>query len=172
MARRAFTDKQRQFIAEYLIDLNATQAARRAGYSPRNADKIGPALLGESRIQAAIQAAMDKRSARTAITADRVLREYARIAFADMATFFAWGEDGVGAIPSSQLSADETSCVAEVHETTTDSDQGLTKRIRLKLHDKKAALDALAKHLKLDATLDREDIRITVVRKSHARPDR
>jgi phage terminase small subunit len=67
------TAKQWQFVAEYLIDLNATQAAIRAGYSAKNADKIGSQLLGKTRVAEAIQAAMKERGDRTRITADYVL---------------------------------------------------------------------------------------------------
>ena len=54
----ALTQKQKLFIDEYLIDLNATQAAIRAGYSPNNADKIGSELLGKTRVSDAIKTAM------------------------------------------------------------------------------------------------------------------
>jgi phage terminase small subunit len=71
---RALTPKQLRFVEEYLIDLNATQAAIRAGYSARNADKIGPELLGKTRVAAAIQSAMAARSARVEVTQDYVVR--------------------------------------------------------------------------------------------------
>jgi phage terminase small subunit len=67
------TAKQERFIQEYLIDLNATQAAIRSGYSAKTADKIGSQLLGKTRVAQAIAAAQQKRSERTQITADYVL---------------------------------------------------------------------------------------------------
>lgn len=67
------TAKQQQFVKEYLVDLNATQAAIRAGYSQKNADKIGSELLGKTRVAQAVQEAMDKRSEKVEITADYVL---------------------------------------------------------------------------------------------------
>lgn len=70
----ALTAKQQRFVEEYLIDLNATQAAIRAGYSAANADKIGPELLGKTRVAEAIQAAIALRSERTNITQDDVLK--------------------------------------------------------------------------------------------------
>jgi phage terminase small subunit len=79
----ALTAKQKKFVAEYLIDLNATQAAVRAGYSAKNADKIGPELLGKTRVAEAIQAAMQKREQRTEITQDMVLQRWWAIATAD-----------------------------------------------------------------------------------------
>ncbi len=67
------TPKQQRFVEEYLIDLNATQAAIRAGYSEKNADKIGSQLLGKTRVAASIREAQEKRTRRTEITADYVL---------------------------------------------------------------------------------------------------
>ena len=79
MAAR-LTDKQQRFVAEYLIDLNATQAAIRAGYSAKNADKIGSQLLGKTRVAEAIQAEKTARSERTEIDQDYVLKKLKEIA--------------------------------------------------------------------------------------------
>lgn len=65
--------KQRTFVEEYLVDLNATQAAIRAGYSKHTASEMGYENLNKPQIQTALQAAMEKRSKRTEITADYVL---------------------------------------------------------------------------------------------------
>ena len=70
----ALTAKQRTFVEEYLVDLNATQAAIRAGYSAKTAGSVGNENLQKPDIAAAIQEAMDKRSERTEITADYVLQ--------------------------------------------------------------------------------------------------
>ena len=67
------TPKQQRFVLEYLVDLNATQAATRAGYSAKNADKIGPELLGKTRVAEAIAQAVKARSERTEITQDEVI---------------------------------------------------------------------------------------------------
>lgn len=67
------TPKQQRFVEEYLIDLNATRACIRAGYSERTADRIGPELLGKTCVAAAIAEAKAKRSAETAIDARWVL---------------------------------------------------------------------------------------------------
>lgn len=76
----ALTPKQKRFVAEYLIDLNATAAAKRAGYSEKNAGKIGPELLGKTRISAAIQEAIQRRSQRTEVTQDYVIGKLKAIA--------------------------------------------------------------------------------------------
>ena len=73
------TPKQQRFVEEYLVDLNATQAAIRAGYSSRNADKIAFQLLGKTRVAEAIAAAKAERSARVAVSADYVLNNLVEI---------------------------------------------------------------------------------------------
>jgi phage terminase small subunit len=74
------TPKQQLFVREYLVDLNATQAAIRAGYSAKTARSIGSELLTNHDIAAAVQAAADKRSAKAEITAQAVLQNIQRIA--------------------------------------------------------------------------------------------
>ena len=69
------TPKQAAFVDEYLIDLNSTQAAIRAGYSAKTAEWIGPQLLGKAHVSAAIAKRMEDRSKRTEITQDRVLTD-------------------------------------------------------------------------------------------------
>ncbi|WP_313461634.1 terminase small subunit [Pseudomonas nitroreducens] len=75
----ALTNKQRRFVEEYLVDLNATQAAIRAGYSERRASEIGSQNLRKPEIAAAIQEAMQARASRTEIDADYVLRRMVEI---------------------------------------------------------------------------------------------
>lgn len=81
--KHKLTDKQKRFCEEYLIDLNATQAAIRAGYSAKTADKIGSELLGKTSIAVQIEKRKKAQQRRTEITADRVLMEIAKIAFAE-----------------------------------------------------------------------------------------
>lgn len=141
----ALTPKQARFVEEYLIDLNASAAARRAEYSPKRADAIGFNLLRKAEIQSAIEAAQRERSARTGITADRVIQEIARIAFADPRTVMTWGPDGVQARDSAELTDDEAAAVSEVSQTVT-KDGG---SMRVKLHSKTDALDKMCRHLGL-----------------------
>lgn len=75
------TDKQQTFVNEYLVDLNATQAALRAGYSEKTSYSIGQENLKKPEIAEAIEKGMDKRSKRTDITADKVLEAIAAIGF-------------------------------------------------------------------------------------------
>lgn len=139
----ALTARQKRFVQEYLIDLNATQAAIRAGYSAKTAEQQGYQLLQKTSVLKAIQEAMGKRSERTEITADRVLQELAKIGFSDMRTFTKWSNRGVALIDSDQLTQDQAACVAEVSQTITEAGGS----IKFKLHDKVAALEKIGRHL-------------------------
>jgi phage terminase small subunit len=74
------TPKQSRFVEEYLVDLNATQAAMRAGYSARTANEQGARLLANASVRDAVQEAMNSRSERTEITTDYVLAGIREIA--------------------------------------------------------------------------------------------
>lgn len=143
MATKKLTPKQQRFVEEYLVDLCATQAAIRAGYSSKTAGKIAYQLLAKPHIQAAIAAAKAARSERTEITQDMVLRELARIAFGDLRDVMTWGPDGVTFKASNELTDDQAAMVAEISETTTQNGGSL----KLKAHDKVRAMELLGKHL-------------------------
>lgn len=151
----ALTPRQERFCEEYIVDLNATQAAVRAGYSSKNADKIGSALVGKTGVSARIRELQADRSARTLVTADDVVRELKRLAFIDPRRVFSWGPDGVTPRPSADLSADDAAAVAEASQTTTEAGGS----IRVKLADKLRALELLGKHLGM--FLDRQQIDAT-----------
>ena len=137
--------RHRRFAAEYLIDLNGTQAAIRAGYKTRSASAQASRLLRRPDVAALIKEGMRERSRRTAVEADQVLTELARIAFADLRSSAEWGPDGVFPKPSKELDEDAARAVAEV--TQTQSRTG--SMVKVKLFDKRAALESLAKHLGL-----------------------
>ena len=142
------TEKQNAFVREYLIDLNATRSYKAAYPGIKNdetAASCAVRLLRNAKIQAAIQKAMGRRAQRTEITQDKVLKELARLGFANMSNYVKWGPGGVTLKSSDELTEDETAAVAEVSETVTES--GST--IRFKLHDKKGTLELMGRHLKL-----------------------
>jgi phage terminase small subunit len=72
---KELTPKQAAFVREYLIDLNLTQAAIRAGYSPKTAEKIGSENLKKPDIAHAVQKAMNERAETVGLTAADVLRD-------------------------------------------------------------------------------------------------
>lgn len=123
-----------------MIDLNATQAAIRAGYSAQTAYEQGSRLLRNAEVQEFVSKAQQERSERTGITADRVLQELALIGFVDMGDYARWSPDGVTLLESSEVN---TRPVAEVKET--HSKYGTS--VSFKLHDKVGALEKLGKHL-------------------------
>lgn len=135
------TKKQKRFVEEYLIDLNATQAAIRAGYSPATAKEIGCENLTKPNISAAISQAMAERSRRTGINQDRVLQELARIGFAKITDVV----DPDTARIRSDASDDDLACIQSIK--IKPNEFGTEREV--KLYDKKSALVDLGKHLGL-----------------------
>ncbi len=140
------TPRQRRFVEEYLVDLNATRAAKRAGYTVRSAKDHGYRLLKNPAVAAAVAKAQGRRAARTRVSADRVVTELAKVAFGDPRRLLSWGPDGVVLRDSSELTEAEAALVSEVSETRTAAGGGTRK---VKLHCKLTALNALGKHLGL-----------------------
>lgn len=142
--------KQAVFVKEYLVDLNATQAAIRAGYSAKTAKQIGSKLLTNVDLQAAVSEGQKKLADAVGVTAERVVAEYAKLGFANMADYIT-GEGAERSIDLSALSRDQAAAIQEMTvETVTDGhgeDAERIKRTKFKLADKKGALDSLARHL-------------------------
>ena len=152
----ALTPKQQAFISEYLVDMNASASAIRAGYAPKNADKIGYELLGKTLVKEALQKAMEDRAKRTGITADRVLAEYAKIAFTDIKDFVSFGtvkvqedtDEETGEPIYGYRQIVEAKPSAEVDGTMIQEVSISPKGVfAFKLHDKQKALDMIGKHL-------------------------
>lgn len=133
------TDKQKKFIDEYLVDLNATQAAIRAGYKEKTAYRTGAENLRKPQIQREIQKRMQERQQRTEVTQDMVVKELAAIAFA-RATDYAEVKGGTVHIKdTNSLSEQQIRAIAGIK----DGKFG----IELKLNDKEKALELLGRHL-------------------------
>ncbi|HEY5208927.1 MAG TPA: terminase small subunit [Stellaceae bacterium] len=154
------TPKRRAFVGEYLIDFNGTQAAIRAGYKKKSAHSLGSRLLRVPAVKAALDAAIAAQAARTTVTADRVIEEYARLAFADMRRFAAWNGDSMALRPHTALTEADAAAVVEL------SPVGAKGRPRIRLHDKRPALDALARHLGLFGARGAEGMRPPVSRRA------
>ena len=142
------TALQERFCQEYPIDLNATQSYLRAGYSAKKeiAGREAFKLLTKPDIQSRISMLAEERSQRTKITADNVLRQLARIAFADMKNFASWGDGGVVLKHSDHLSEDYTAAIESVQEVPL---KGGCKVVKIKLRDALKALEMLSRHLSL-----------------------
>ena len=134
------TKKQKRFVEEYLIDLNATQAAIRAGYSPETAYSIGQEKLKKPEIKIRIDRAMAERSKRTGVNADRVVAELAKIAFVNAEDVI----DAETATVKPDAAREDTAAIQSVKVKTFGED-GLEREI--KMADKIKALELLGKHL-------------------------
>lgn len=130
------TEKQKRFVEEYLIDLNATQAAIRAGYSPKTAQEQGSQNL--SKLMVPISQAMAERSRRTGISQDRVIQELAKIAFVNASDVI----DLERATVRDNADREDLACIQSVKVK-----DGNTLEREVKLADKLRALELLGKHL-------------------------
>lgn len=145
------TAKQIRFVDEYLVDLNATQAAIRAGYSEKTANTIGAQNLAKLSIQAEILRRQKDLQRRTAISQDRVIKELARVAFADVADYVQVEtriiNRGDIEVPlelavhkeTAELSADQRAAIASIKQGANG--------VEIKLHDKIKALELLGRHI-------------------------
>lgn len=141
---RPLTARELRFVQAWMVCGNQTQAAEEAGYSKKTAKSIGWQLMQRPEVRAAIQEAQARTAELAGVTAVMVAQELKRIAFSDMSEFVEWGPSRMRLKDSDDV---DGRCVAEVSETITEA--GGSKRI--KLHDKKGALDSLNKMLGFNA---------------------
>ena len=135
--------------------LNATQAAIRAGYSVKTADKQGYQLLEKTRVAEAISEKMAERSRRTGVNQDRVVMELAKIAFVNAADVI----DSDDATIKAGATADDTAAIQSVKVKVIPTKEGEGVEREIRLNDKLKALELLGKHLgmwndKLDVNLN------------------
>lgn len=133
------TEKRQRFVDEYIVDLNATRAAIRAGYSSKTAESQGARLLRNAKVQEAVRNAQRNRQERTRVTADHTVREIARVAFVDPRKLV--HEDGriKGLL---ELDDDTAAAISSVEF----DEYG---KVKYKLWSKNQALDMLMRHLGL-----------------------
>ncbi len=145
------TDKQKLFCHEYIIDLNATQACIRAGYSVNVASVQGSENLAKPNIQNYISELKEVRSKRCEITQDNVLKELAKIAFIEIDQFY--NVNGQLKLPH-ELSDQAKASLSGIDideiwgynpDTETREKIGETKKV--KLHNKITSLELLGRHL-------------------------
>ena len=153
----ALNNKQRAFIAEYLKDFNASQAALRVGYSPKTARAIGSALLTKVDIADAIKAELAER----AMGADEVLKRLAEHARGDMGDFIDIESMSFSLDLQKAKELGLTHLIREVEDrvvmtSNKDGEETETHTMKIKLYDAKSALDTLAKYHGL--LIDRTDV--------------
>lgn len=153
------TKKQQVFVAEYIVDQNATKAAIRAGYSEKTAEQQGSRLLGNVKVSAEVDRNLGKKLEKLDITAEKVLRELALLGFSNMLDYISVGSNGAIKVDLSKLTRDQAAAIQEVTveeftERTGEDEYGKpsfenVKRVKFKLNDKRGALELLGRHLKL-----------------------
>lgn len=150
------TDRQKRFVDEYIISLNATQAAIKAGYSPKTSYSMGQRLLKNVEIQTALQNKQQRLECKTEITQERILKELANVALANATDYVTITDGGVQTINTADIPPDKLAAIAGIKQTQTG--------IEIKTRDKLKALELLGKHLGMFNDTDkRQDDNITVV---------
>ena len=135
----ALTFKQQAFVQEFILDMSAAAAARRAGYSERTARAVGHNLLVKPKIQAAIEQARAMVAKRNDLTVDRVVEEYKKLAFANVPDGVKVVNGWVYLTDTDQLTPDLQAAISEIQQTKDG--------VRIKFYSKQAALDSLAKYM-------------------------
>jgi len=135
--------KRQQFVDEYLVDLNATQAAIRAGYSVKTANEQGARLLANVSVQEAVAKAMAERSKRTGINQDRIVQELAKLGFVNPADVI---DPNTGEVLPT-ASRDDLACIQSVKVKRTTKGESVIEEREVKFYDKKSNLELLGKHL-------------------------
>jgi len=152
MAEKKLTDKAIRFIDEYLVDLNATQAAIRAGYSKKTAHSIGCENLIKPGIQNEISRRQKELQGKTGITTERVLAEYAKIAFSSLTDIVDYATGTIRMQDFKALTDQQKHCIKKfkfvtINQLNTDGKSTPVEKVEIELHDKLKALDSLARHL-------------------------
>lgn len=139
------TPRQERFVLEYAKDCNATQAAIRAGYAPNVARQVGSRLLTNVDIAGRVNGLAARIAERAEVTAEQVVRRLANIAFSDPRDHMSWGPRGIKLKSSDSLTLAQAAAVSELSETP--GRHGVS--VRVKFHDKIAALIGLGRHLRI-----------------------
>lgn len=146
MSPKPLSAQHARFVQEYLVDLNATKAAERAGYSAKTARSQGSRLLTNAAVAAAIATGQAARSERVEVKSDDVLRELLHLARVDIGGIF----DEEGQLkPLHEMTPDVRRCIASIEHTALGSEEQPRFVSKVKFWDKTKALELLGKHLKL-----------------------
>ena len=143
---RKLTPKQRKFVSEYAKDLNGTQAAVRAGYSPETATVLASETLRKPYVQEAVQARVSKALELADCTADRTIMELSRVAYVDVGEIT---DEHGNCKPLHEISEDARRAIAgvEVIIKNAEAGDGVTDKVhKIKMADKVAALKVLAQY--------------------------
>lgn len=136
-------DKQERFCREYIaLKFNGCQAAISAGYSKKTAQEQSSRLLSNVKVQEFISQLQDKINNKLEITAERIIEEYAKIGFTNIADLM---KEGMSFEDVKKLPRDVSAAIESVNIITSETEFGRTTNVKIKMHSKTAALDALGK---------------------------
>ncbi len=142
-------DKHRRFVAEYRKDLNATQAAIRAGYSPKTAHSQGPRLLENVEIAELLKETTSQQLEKADLSATRTLEEMRRLAFSNVQDLFDANGDMV---PIHKLTREQAACISSLEvimKNATSGDGKIDRVLKIKVWDKPKVMEMLGKHFAL-----------------------
>jgi len=149
----ALSAKHKRFVQEYMVDLNGTQAAIRAGYSPKSASEQAYDLLRKPQIQEALAEQVRARSERCKLTADQVIRELMKLAFGNLGDYHVLSESGLASLDLSKITNDQWAALKRIKIKQYADGKGEDARdvieTEIEMHDKKGPLIELGKHLGL-----------------------
>lgn len=137
-------EKQKRFGDEYIIDLNATAAYIRAGYSEKGASVSAFKLLANTNLQKYIQEQRQVLQEATGVTKERVIKELAKIGFSNIKDFLKADNE---VVDLSELDEDILAPVESIKKIVTDFEGGQKTSVQFKLYDKISALEKLGRHL-------------------------
>lgn len=148
---KKLTPKQSLFCIEYMIDLNATQAAIRAGYSIRTAHSIGAENLTKPLVMQELARLLTEKVKRSNKSADDVIKELECVGFSRLGDVIEWNESGMAFLKDSDSVSDDAMAAIESvqvteEQTGDDKNSRMVLKSKVKLHSKMAALTQLAKH--------------------------
>lgn len=137
------TDKQEKFCREYVLDFNGARAAIAAGYSKKGADVTASKALRITKVADFIKSLQESVNDRLEVTAERIVAEYAKIGFANISDLM---KEGMSFEDVVKLPRNVSAAIESVNIITTQTDFTTTTNVKIKMHSKTAALDALGKH--------------------------
>ena len=160
------SDRQLRFIQEYHVDLNATQAAIRAGYSKKGARVRGSELLANRNIAAEIAKAGRAIGDKLGIKAADVLAELKNLGFSNIIDYLVIDQDGQPMVNLSDLTRDQTAAIGEVtvRKFKGEDGKGSIEQVKFKLADKRAALVDIGRHFGMFVDRVQTDIRVARVK--------
>jgi phage terminase small subunit len=155
------TDQQVRFVDEYIVHLNATKAAKLAGYSETTAGSIGTNLLSHSGIRKLLAQKMDARNRRLEVAGDRVLLELVSNAFANVLDFASWKKGIVSHLDSDDLTRAQGASMRCVEQKF--NRKGEIVGMKITLHDKARFMELLMRHMGMLDPTGRQETKGTIV---------